>query len=151
MLGLFVAVLVFAFGAFISGDTYEASFLSASGFLYWWYIVTGAIIGVILALVVLGVTAGGAAVGHRGLGKQMNGSAAGAVVGAGVGGSISALIVVLAAIPIVMSIGGAWLLSTAGAPGMAFEEFDQTKLIFGSILIVLSALFGMSRRSKSSD
>lgn len=146
MIGIVFALLYLAYRVFTQGDALEAGFVSSTSFLYYWYWVWGIVIFAFVSIPMLLVTLGGAAVGSR-LGSSGLGKMAGALGGATIGGGFSLLILVLTAARLALSIGGAWLLMTAGTPAMTFAQFDMAKLVVGGIMLLVSLLM----RSKSSS
>lgn len=152
MLGIIIALLYLAYRVYAQGDPLEAGFVGSAGFLYTWYWVWGIVVFAIAAIPMLLVTLGGAAAGSR-LGSSGLGKLAGGIGGVAIGGGFSALILVLLAARLALSIGGAWLLMTAGSPSMTFAQFDTSKLVIGSIMLLVSLLMRSSSSSsrKSND
>jgi len=145
MFGLILA-LVYGAGVYFLGkpNTFPEVFLGTTNFLLWWYIITSIILGVIMALVSIGIAGAGTILGASKMG------ALGGVLGFFGGGALSVLIMVLFAVKVTCSVGGVYLLhnSLTGA-STGTPEWDTAKLIFGGILLMLSLVMGASSRSSS--
>jgi hypothetical protein len=145
MLGLVIALLVCGWNVFLSGHPIESGFLAGVHFLWWWYLVWTIFQGVFMILVLLGITIGGTAAGALLKGKRMG------ILGFMGGGALSTLILAIFAVQKVALLGSTYLLGTAGDEGMTFAQFDQIRLIFGSILLIGGILMGRSHGGSSNS
>lgn len=146
MLGLIIATVYGAIIYFLGEPTTLAqSFLSATHFLFWWYVVTCSIQAVLVLLVFLGLI-GGATYG----GSQVGGFLGG-ILGFFCGGAFSVLLLVIFTIHAACFIAGAYLLNhslTLQAEGPPL--WNTTKLIIGGLLVLLGLIMskGSNKRSK---
>lgn len=154
MVGFIFGLLYLAFSAFVQGRGLEPSFLSASEFLYFWYIFWSIPLLFIIGVTVFGMTAGAAAVGGALGGRSTLGKTLGALGGVAVGGGTALGAFGLGVARIALCIGGAWLLKTSGTPDMSFAEFDLPRLVIGGLMvvsaIVMTRMINSRARSRSS-
>ena len=143
MLGIAIAVIVAVWVTVFGGNTMEAGFLSGVGFLWVWYWIWTIVLGFIVALVMLGVTGA-----LTFLGSEETQSKLGGFLGFAVGGTLSILVIAHFAMTRALLPIGTYLLMTAGMPGMTFAEFSTSKLIFGTLLLLIGLV--MSKNSSSS-
>jgi len=133
---------------------WTAIFLQTTNFLFWWYVATSALIGIViglLALFVLGAGAfgGGLAGSEAGGGKA--GTAAGALLGLIGGGVLSLFLVVSVAVGRGALISGTYLLHNSLALTVSGEAvWDQTKMMIGGFLLLLGLVMGKGSGSSSS-
>lgn len=135
MIGFILALLYFAAIYFLGQPTTAPEgFLSATNFLFWWYIVTTAIIGAIILLVGLGSSG---LTAHFADNKLL-----GFLIGS-LGGAATIVILVLFAISSAISIIGVYFLHHSliiTATGIA--ECNTVELIIGIVLLVVGLFRG---------
>lgn len=146
MLGLIIAAIYGAIIYFLGEPTTLAqSFLSATSFLFWWYVVTCSIQAILVLLVFLGFI-GGATYG----GSQVGGFLGG-ILGFFSGGAFSVILLVIFAFHAACFIVGAYLLHHAATlEPMVGDRWNTTKLIIGGLLVLLGLIMskGSNKRSK---
>jgi len=148
MLGLIIAFVYAAIVYFIvqPPSTLPDAFLDATNFLFWWYIVTSAILGAIMVVIVLGMLGGGLILGLKGWGI------AGGLLGFLGGGAISIFVAIVFVIRTGCLIGGVWLLHHSLAiASVGNVEWDMPKLVFGGILLLIGLLMNRSSGHSSSS
>ncbi len=144
MFGIIIAIVIAVFTIFVSSNTMEVGFISALDFLWVWYWIWTVLQGLIIAFIMLIIT--GVLTFS---GANILSSKAGAFLGIAAGGALSILFVTKLAIRSILLLGGVYLLMTSGNAEMTFSEFDNTKLIFGAILLLIGLI--MSKNSSSSS
>lgn len=134
MTGLVLALLYAALMHFVGGKEFGFVYENATGFLHTWYIWTSVILGVLAALIwflgVLGVS-----------------SRLGLLAGGIVGGITSVVLAIGFIIHRGALIFGSLLMSQAYVGG----AWDNTKLIWGGILLLIGLITGGSSSSSSSN
>ncbi|MFA4999021.1 MAG: hypothetical protein WC514_03325 [Candidatus Paceibacterota bacterium] len=141
-LSLFYAAFLYVF----AGSGMEASYSSATSFLYWWYFFWSIVLGVIVLginlIVILGLTVEGA--------EELGGKLGGFLGFAG-GGAISIFLSIVFLFRRVLYVGGAYLLNTAlilNANGV--YEWENVRLVLGALFLLI-AVMTRSRSSSSSS
>jgi len=146
MLGLIIAAIYGTIIYFLGEPSALAqSFLSATSFLFWWYVVTCSIQAILVLFVFLGFI-GGATYG----GSQVGGFFGG-ILGFFTGGAFSVLLLIIFTIHAACFIVGAYLLNhslTLQAEGPPL--WNNTKLLIGGLLVLLGFIMskGSSKHSK---
>lgn len=154
-MGILLAALYVGYLYLFKTTLWTVIFLQTTNFLFWWYVVTSALIGLVIGLMAVlvlgaGTLAGGAAGSKGGGGKA--GAAAGALLGLMGGGVLSLLVVVSVAVGRGALIGGTYLLHNSLALTVSGEAmWDQQKLIFGGFLLLLGLILGKGSGGSSSD
>ena len=140
--GLIVAVIVFVWNAVITGHTMEASFLSVFGFLWVWYWISTVVTVLFVAFIVT--------VGIRWMTLALRAlvSNLGSSLGLLAGGVASFIVIMRIMFSRMLLLGGTYLLMTSGTKEMVFSQFDTSKLILGTLLLVIGLV--VSRKSKLS-
>lgn len=141
MWGLIFAV-VYAVIMLISGQAFPQIFSSSTDFLLWWYVITSIILAVFVVVIVLGMLGIGSVAGAS------IGGFWGAGAGFLVGGALAVLATIVFLVSCVLSIGGAYLLHSSVAINSAgVAQWDITKLIIGSALIVFNMIISQASNS----
>jgi len=141
MLGIVIAVIVAAWTVFIGGNTMEIGFLSATGFLWVWYWIWTVVVLIIVSGIML-VTMGALTfAGAKIFGKV------GGFFGFVAGGAFPILVAARVMIARALLLGGTYLLMTSGTLEMTFSQFSTSKLIFGTLLLVIGLV--ISKKSGS--
>lgn len=144
IMGLIISLLYAAYLYTVSHSSFEVAYLSATNFLFWWYLVWTIIFGSFVAIIGIILPLVGGAAGY----DRRDG--AGAVVGFLLGGAASVFIIFLFLLRRAMYVGGSYLLSTAVALHGSAYQWDKGRLIFGGLLILVAVLT-RSRSSSSSS
>lgn len=151
MIGLIIAIL-YGLAVYFLGEpnTFPEVFLSATNFLFWWYVITSAIFFPIVLLISLGILGGGTILGHEA------GGLLGGILGFLGGGALSVFTLIFSLIGIGFKIGGAYLLHhalTISSAGIA--EWNVSAVIAGGVLLGTALLMGksisFSSRSSNDD
>lgn len=132
MIGLILAAAYVGW-MYLTAGVLEPAFLDAAAFLYSWYWLWTAVLGVIVGVIALAVTFGVAAMGSR----------AGFLGGVGgflLGGATSVWMFLVFAARSALLIVGAYLLAHAGKAGQTFAQFDTKSLIIGSVLLGIAVI-----------
>ncbi|MBI4991703.1 MAG: hypothetical protein HZB99_00605 [Candidatus Harrisonbacteria bacterium] len=154
-MGILLAAIYAGFLYLFRTTNWPEIFLTSTNFLFWWYVVTSALIGLVVGLATLMFAVGGAVTGGL-VGSESGGGKAGAVAGALLGllggGALSLLMLVSVAVGRLSLIYGTYLLHNSlllTVSGGA--EWDQTKLMIGGFLLLLGLVMGKGSGSSSSN
>lgn len=130
-----IAALLYAGYLYVIQDTIiEVTYLNATNFLFWWYVVWTIIFAVILfGIAIVAVVAGGVALGK-------DGGVLRGLFGAVLGGALSLVVVFVFAIRRALYVGGAYFLSTALVLQDGFYHWEQGRLILGVLFLLVAVL-----------
>lgn len=145
MFGIAIAAIIVAL-SLITGHTIEAGFLSGAGFLWVWYWIWTIVVVVITALLTVGATGFATVVASSNFGQKILAGLGGFAAGAAFSGLLFMGILLKRALLLI----GTYLLMTSGTAGMTFVQFNSTKLIVGTIMLLI-ALFVLKRSRTSSE
>ena len=148
MFGIFIAVIIFACKYLLGDSSLEVAYFASMNFLWIWYWIVSGLLSLFVIIMVL-MTLATTTVYGAASSSRRNFSKIGAFLGLSMGAGISFFIIVSFVFSRALFLVGAYLLMTAGNPGMVFSDFNTTKLIFGTVLLVLG--IALSRKSKSSN
>lgn len=136
MFGLVIALLYAAFMPLFQSLPMEAVYLSATAFLYHWYLLWAIVLGAFVCTFALVPLVGGTAAG------AMKGGVIGAALGFLLGGGASLLIVGVFMFRRLLYLGGSYLLSTA----LVDNVWNVPRVVIGALLLLV-ALFARTRHS----
>ncbi len=145
MLGVFIALIIAGWKYFISHQAAEVVFLSATNFLFWWFIITTIILAVIYliltVLIALGITVAGA----------KSGGVIGGILGFLGGSVLNVILLIVFVVARGLLIFGVYLVHhsltmTGGTP-----EWNVGKLILGIVLFLIGLIMNKSSKSSSSS
>jgi len=143
MWGLLIAIAIAVCSAVFGGSSWPMAYIAATKFLFVWYLVFCIVALIFQVMSILGLVGGGTLMslltGSKFLAKATVATSA-----------LGVLALLFGTLGSAIQIIGAFLLKTAGQPGMAFAQFNRTYLIVGSILVFIS-IFWKSAGSKRSS
>lgn len=145
MLGVAIALLIAGWGYFIADRVVELVFLSATNFLFWWYIVFTSIIAVVYGLIFLISIICGTAFG------AVCGGKLGAILGFLGGSALSTIGLAKLVVKRGLLIFGTHMLHnsvviiTDSSP-----EWNMSKVVFGAILLVIGLIMNKKNSGSSS-
>lgn len=145
MLGVFIALLIAGWKYFISHQTPEAVFLSATNFLFWWFVITSIILAGIYLVIALGITEGGA------IGGASAGGLLGGILGFVGGGALSFIILFVFAIARGLLIFSTYLIHHSLIMADGNPEWNTGKLVLGIILFLIGLTANRASSSSSSS
>lgn len=146
MLGLMFSLAYAAYLVLVKSVSGEMAYLSATGFLYGWYIFWTIILSIIAGVIALILPMIGAAAGASKDGKV------GAVTGMILGGGASLFLLFFFALRRILYVGGAYLLHAALTINLdGSGNWNKTKLIPGGLLLLVALISRKSGSSRSSS
>jgi len=145
-MGLFFACIYMVWQIIFSEQIFASIFVSAMGFLFNWYIVTGILIVPISLLFALGILGGSTIAGGA------NGGKLGGLMGFLGGGAIGGLVLFITTLKRAALVGIAYMLSTKAVmiPAEGLPVWNWPVLIIGLILLLVFSRSGRSSSSSSS-
>ncbi len=155
MIGVIIALVMAGWKYFISHQTANVIFLSTTNFLFWWFVITSAIIVAIYLVVALltiaGMTIGGAGVGAGAEKSGVLGGIFGGIFGLLGGSALSAIALVLILIARGLLIFGVYLAYHSLIMTDGNLEWNVSKLILGIVLFLIGLIMNKSSGSSSSS